>query len=61
MCTIPHNEWNNDTLPVYREDSSWNNKQVHAEVLWTGFNLMERKIHVSQTWIAGEHTLQKTA
>jgi hypothetical protein len=50
MLTISHNEWNNDPFSFHRRNRPWNYKQVHAEILWIGFNIRERKISVPQAW-----------
>ena len=61
MWTIPHNERDHDTVPVSREDRSWNNKQIYAEVLRAGQHIMEWKIQLSQAWPYGRYSTQETA
>ena len=48
MWATPHIEWDHDTIPVSSEDRSWNNKQIHAEVLRAGQHITEWKIQVSK-------------
>ena len=61
MWLPPHNEWDHDTVPVSGEDRSWNNQQIHAEVLRAGQYIMEWKIQVSQAWLYGGYSTQETA
>jgi hypothetical protein len=61
MWITPHNECDHDTVQVSRGDRSWNNKQIHAEVLGAGQHIIEWKIQVSQAWPYGGYSTQETA
>ena len=61
MWTIPHNERDHDTVPVSGENRSWNNQQIHAEVLRAEFNVMEGKVRIPQAWLYGGYSVQETA